>query len=247
VDMASAMGEYINLTGERRYFGFLSGASPVHIINFLSAEHPQVIALVLSFLDPILSAQLVAGFSDSLQTDVAERIACMGSVSSHVISAVEHVLEKKISMIAGNDYIYSGGIDAVVSMLNNTDRWTEKTIIEGVEEYDPELAVEIKRRMFLFEDMALLDDRSIQKVISQVDTQDLGKALKGTSAEVQEKFFRNMSKRAGALLREDMDFMGPILLADVTAAQEKIVGITRKLEMAGDIIVARTGEEELVV
>jgi flagellar motor switch protein FliG len=246
-DAAPEIAGNIRLCGGRRPFGFLAGVNPEHLVNFLSGEHPQVTALVLSYLEPPLSGLMLAAFPEPVQVDVAERIASMGMVSSHVVDAVEKVLERKVSMMAGKNCMHSGGIDAVVEMLNSADRLTEKTVIEGMEKDDPELAEEIKKRMFIFEDMVFLDDRSIQKVLREVDSQDLAKALKGTSTGVQEKFFRNMSRRAGVLLREDMDFMGPILLSDVMDAQAKIVNITRALEMAGEIIVARAGEDDLVV
>jgi flagellar motor switch protein FliG len=134
-----------------------------------------------------------------------------------------------------------------VEILNNVDRGTEKTIIEALEEEDPELAEEIKKRMFVFEDIVLLDDRAIQKVMREVDNTELAKALKSVDSEVQEKIFKNMSKRAANLLREDMDFMGPVRLKDVEDAQQKIVNIIRKLEEAGEIVVARSGEDELIV
>jgi len=171
----------------------------------------------------------------------------MDRTSPDVLREVERVLERKLSTLASEDYTSAGGIDSIVEVLTHVDRGTEKIIIEALEEEDPELAEEIKKRMFVFEDIVFLDDRAIQKVLREVDTQDLAKALKGVDAEVQEKIFRNMSKRASALLREDMDFMGPVRLRDVEEAQQKIVNIIRKLEEAGDIVVARAGEEELVV
>lgn len=160
---------------------------------------------------------------------------------------MERVLERKLSTLASEDYTSAGGIDSVVEILNLVDRGTEKTIIEALEEEDPELAEEIKKRMFVFEDIVLLDDRAIQKVMREVDNSDLAKALKSVDTEVQEKIFKNMSKRAANLLREDMDFMGPIRIKDVEDAQQKIVNIIRKLEDAGEIVVARAGEDELVM
>ena len=157
------------------------------------------------------------------------------------------MLERKLSTLASEDYTSAGGIESIVNVLNLVDRGTEKTIIEALEEEDPELAEEIKKRMFIFEDIVLLDDRAIQKVLREVDGQELAKALKAVDSEVQDKIFRNMSKRAASLLREDMDFMGPIRLKDVEEAQQKIVNIIRKLEESGDIVVARAGEDELVV
>lgn len=230
-----------------RPFDFIRRTDPSHLLNFIQGEHPQTIALILAYLDPQKSAQILSGLSHQVQADVARRIAQMDRTSPDVLREVERVLERKLSTLASEDFTSAGGIDSIVEVLNNVDRGTEKIIIEALEEEDPELAEEIKKRMFVFEDIVLLDDRSIQKVLREVDTQDLAKALKGVDTEVQEKIFRNMSKRAASLLREDMDFMGPIRLRDVEESQQKIVNIIRKLEDAGDIIVARAGEEELVV
>ncbi|OHD71119.1 MAG: flagellar motor switch protein FliG [Spirochaetes bacterium RBG_16_49_21] len=230
-----------------RPFDFIRRTDPSHLLNFIQGEHPQTIALILAYLDPQKSAQILSGLSHQIQADVAKRIAQMDRTSPDVLREVERVLERKLSTLASEDFTSAGGIDAIVEVLNNVDRGTEKIIIEALEEEDPELAEEIKKRMFVFEDIVLLDDRSIQKVLREVDTQDLAKALKGVDAEVQEKIYRNMSKRASSLLREDMDFMGPIRLRDVEESQQKIVNIIRKLEESGDIIVARAGEEELVV
>jgi flagellar motor switch protein FliG len=230
-----------------RPFDFIRRTDPSHLLNFIQGEHPQTIALILAYLDPQKSAQILSSLRHEIQADVAKRIAIMDRTSPDVLREVERVLERKLSTLASEDYTSAGGIDSIVEVLNNVDRGTEKIIIEALEEDDPELAEEIKKRMFVFEDIVLLDDRSIQKVLREVDTSDLAKALKGVDAEVQEKIFRNMSKRASSLLREDMDFMGPIRLRDVEESQQKIVNIIRKLEESGDIIVARAGEEELVV
>ncbi len=230
-----------------RPFDFIRRTDPSHLLNFIQGEHPQTIALILAYLDPQKAAQILAELPHNVQADVARRIAEMKRTSPDVLREVERVLERKLSTLASEDFTQAGGIDTIVEVLNNVDRGTEKIIIEALEEEDPELAEEIKKRMFVFEDIVLLDDRSIQKVLREVDTQELAKALKGVDAEVQEKIFRNMSKRAASLLREDMDFMGPIRLRDVEESQQKIVNIIRKLEDAGDIVVARAGEEELVV
>jgi len=230
-----------------RPFDFIRRTDPSHLLNFIQGEHPQTIALILAYLDPQKAAQILGGLSHQIQADVAKRIAQMDRTSPDVLREVERVLERKLSTLASEDFTSAGGIDSIVEVLNNVDRGTEKIIIEALEEEDPELAEEIKKRMFVFEDIVLLDDRSIQKVLREVENQELAKALKGVDDEVQEKIYRNMSKRASALLREDMDFMGPIRLRDVEESQQKIVNIIRKLEESGDIIVARAGEEELVV
>jgi flagellar motor switch protein FliG len=230
-----------------RPFDFVRRTDPAQLLNFIQGEHPQTIALILSYLDPNKASTILSSLTHTIQADVAKRIATMDRVSPDVLREVERVLERKLSTLASEDYTSAGGIDAVVEILNNVDRGTEKTIIEALEEEDPELAEEIKKRMFVFEDIVLLDDRAIQKVMREVDNNDLAKALKSVDSEVQEKIFKNMSKRAANLLREDMEFMGPVRLKDVEDAQQKIVNIIRKLEEQGEIVVARSGEDELVV
>ena len=230
-----------------RPFDFIRRTDPAHLLNFIQGEHPQTIGLILSYLDPQKASTILSSLPHTIQADVAKRIATMDRVSPDVLREVERVLERKLSTLASEDYTTAGGIDSVVEILNLVDRGTEKTIIEALEEEDPELAEEIKKRMFVFEDIVLLDDRAIQKVMREVDNTDLAKALKSVDTEVQDKIFKNMSKRAANLLREDMDFMGPVRLKDVEDAQQKIVNIIRKLEDAGEIVVARAGEDELIV
>lgn len=229
-----------------RPFDFVRRQDPAQLLNFIQNEHPQTIALILSYLDAPKSALIMSSLPHQIQADVARRIAKMDRTSPEVLREVERVLERKLSTLSNEDYTMAGGIDVVVEVLNNVDRSTEKSIIEALEEEDPELAEEIKKKMFVFEDIVLLDDKAIQKVLRELDNQDLAKALKAVDTEVQEKIFRNMSKRAAALLREDMEFMGPIRLKDVEEAQQKIVNIIRKLEEDGEIVVARAGEDELV-
>lgn len=230
-----------------RPFDFIRRTDPQHLLNFIQGEHPQTIALILCYLDATKSSQILASLPHNYQADVARRIATMERVSPDVLREVERVLERKLSTLASEDYTSAGGVDAVVEILNNVDRGTEKTIIEALEEEDPELAEEIKKKMFVFEDIVLLDDRAIQRVLREVDNQELAKALKSVDQDVQDKIFRNMSKRAASLLREDMEFMGPVRLKDVEDCQQKIVNIIRKLEEAGEIVVARGGEEDVLV
>lgn len=229
-----------------RPFDFVRRQDPAHLLNFIQNEHPQTMALILSYLDANKAALIMSSLPHQIQADVARRIAKMDRTSPEVLREVERVLERKLSTLSNEDYTSAGGVDAIVEVLNNVDRGTEKSIIEALEEEDPELAEEIKKKMFVFEDIVLLDDKAIQKTLRELDNQDLAKALKAVDTEVQEKIFRNMSKRAAALLREDMEFMGPIRLKDVEEAQQKIVNIIRKLEEEGEIIVARAGEDELV-
>ncbi|GAB6089863.1 flagellar motor switch protein FliG [Spirochaeta dissipatitropha] len=230
-----------------RPFDFIRRTDPTQLLNFIQQEHPQTIALILAYLDPPKASVILAQLEHEVQSDVAKRISTMDRTSPEVLREVERVLEKKLSTLSSEDYTAAGGVESIVEILNLVDRTTEKSIIESLEEEDPELAEEIKKRMFVFEDIVMLDDRAIQKVMREVDTAELAKALKSVEAEVQDKIYRNMSKRASTLLKEDMEYMGPIRMKDVEEAQQKIVSIIRKLEEQGEIVVARAGEDELVV
>jgi flagellar motor switch protein FliG len=230
-----------------RPFDFIRRTDPAHLLNFIQQEHPQTIALILAYLEPQKASIILGSLPHESQSDVAKRIATMDRTSPETLREVERVLEKKLSTLSQEDYTSAGGVENIVEILNLVDRSTEKTIIESLEEEDPELAEDIKKRMFVFEDIVLLDDRAIQKVLREVDTAELAKALRGVEAEVQDKIFRNMSKRAASLLKEEMEYMGPVRLKDVEETQQKIVSIIRKLEDQGEIVVARSGEDEMVV
>lgn len=230
-----------------RPFDFIRRTDPTHLLNFIQQEHPQTIALILAYLEPAKASVILSKLPHEIVSDVAKRIATMDRTSPEVLREVERVLEKKLSTLSSEDYTSAGGVESIVEILNLVDRSTEKGIIENLEEEDPELAEEIKKRMFVFEDIVMLDDRSIQKVLREVDASELGKALKSVDNEVQDKIFRNMSKRASQSLKEDMEYMGPIRMKDVEEAQQKIVSIIRKLEEAGEIVIARAGEDEMVV
>ncbi|MDR0583340.1 MAG: flagellar motor switch protein FliG [Treponema sp.] len=230
-----------------RPFDFIRRTDPAHLLNFIQQEHPQTIALILAYLEPNKASVILQNLSHEMQSDVARRIATMDRTSPEVLREVERVLEKKLSSLSSEDYTSAGGVESIVEILNLVDRASEKQIIEALEDEDPELAEEIKKRMFVFEDIVMLDDRAIQKVMREVDSQELAKALKSVDTEVQDKIFRNMSKRAANMLKEDMEYMGPVRLKDVEEAQQKIVSIIRHLEDTGEIVVARSGEDEMVV
>ncbi|MDC7239293.1 MAG: flagellar motor switch protein FliG [Spirochaetales bacterium] len=230
-----------------RPFDFVRRTDPAHLLNFIQQEHPQTIALILAYLEPLKASQILGQLPQEKQSDVAKRIATMDRTSPEILREVERVLEKKLSSLSSEDYTSAGGVGSIVDILNLVDRTTEKTIIESLEEEDPELAEEIKKRMFVFEDIIMLDDRAVQRVMREVDTAELAKALKAVDPEVQDKIFRNMSKRAAALLKEDMDFMGPTRRKDVEEAQQKIVSVIRKLEEQGEVVIARSGEEDVLV
>ena len=230
-----------------RPFDFIRRTDPAHLLNFIQQELPQTIALILAYLEPNKASVILQNLPSDVQSEVARRIAIMDRTSPEVLREVERVLEKKLSTLSSEDYTAAGGVGSIVEILNLVDRSSEKQIVEALEEEDPELAEEIKKRMFVFEDIVMLDDRSIQKVLREVDQQELSKALKSVDAEVQDKIYKNMSKRAAQMLKEDMEFMGPVRLKDVEEAQQKIVSIIRHLEDTGEIVVARAGEDELVV
>ncbi|MGQ9629605.1 MAG: flagellar motor switch protein FliG [bacterium] len=230
-----------------RPFDFIRKADPTQLLNFIQGEHPQTIAMILSYIGPEKAAQILQGLPPEIQPDVARRVAMMDRTHPEVIREVERVLERKLSSLLSEDFTSAGGVDAIVQVLNLVERGTEKNILETLEKEDPELAEEIKKKMFVFEDIVILDDRSIQLVLREIDQKDLAYALKAVPQEVKDKVFKNMSKRAGSMLQEDMEYMGPVRMRDVEEAQQKIVNVIRKLEEAGEIVIARGKEDELVV
>ena len=230
-----------------RPFEFVRKTDATQLLNFIQDEHPQTIALILAYLPSGQAANIVASLPPEKQADVAKRIAVMDRTSPDVIKEVERVLERKLSSLVNQDYTIIGGVDAIVDILNTVDRGTEKHIMENLEIDEPELADEIRRKMFVFEDIMSLDDRAIQRVLRDVDNNDLATALKGANEEVQSVIFRNMSKRLAAMIQEDMEFMGPVRLKDVEEAQQKIVNIIRKLEDSAEIVISRGGGDEIIV
>mgnify|MGYP002625275947 FL=1 len=230
-----------------RPFDFLRKIDPSQLLNFIQNEHPQTIALVMAYLEPDQAAIIMTGLSAEMQADVAKRIATMDRTSPDVIREVERVLERKISSMLTQDFTTAGGIPAIVEVLNRVDRTTEKAIVETLEVDDPELAEEIKKLMFVFEDVVLLDDRSMQIVLRQVDTKDLSLAMKATTEEVTNKIFKNMSKRAAEMLKEELSYMGPVKIRDVEEAQMKIVNVIRSLEDKGEIVISRGQSDEMLV
>jgi flagellar motor switch protein FliG len=228
-------------------FDFARRADAAQILNFIQNEHPQTIALILSYLEPQQAGQILSELPQEVQADIARRIAIMDGTSPEVISEVEAILERKLSATVTQDYTQTGGVEAVVEVLNGVDRSTEKTILDALEIQDPELAEEIKKRMFVFEDIVTLDGRSIQRVIRDCDNEDLLLSLKVSSDEVKEVVFRNMSNRMVETLKEEMEFMGPVRLRDVEEAQSRIVAVIRRLEDSGEIIIARGGGDDIIV
>lgn len=229
-----------------RPFDLVRRSDPKQLFSFIQGEHPQTIALIMTHLPADKSAVLLASLSADIQAEVTKRIALMGRTSPEVLKEIEKVLENKISNLAPTDYTTSGGIQSVVDMLNRVDPSTLKVVMDVLEMDDPDLAEQIKRQMFVFEDIVLLDDRGIQLVLREVDTKDLALALKGTNEEVAEKILKNMSTRAATMLKEDMQYMGPVRVREVEDAKQKIVKIIRKLEETGAVVISRGGADEII-
>ncbi len=228
-------------------FEFVRKADASQLLNFIQDEHPQTIALIMSYLSASQAAQILSALAPDRQADVAKRVATMDRTSPDVIKEVERVLETKLSSLVNQEYNVIGGVDAVVEILNTVDRGTEKHIMETLEIEEPELADEIRKKMFVFEDILLLDDRAIQRVLRDVENSDLAIALKGANEQVQNAIFNNLSKRLAAMIKEDMEFMGPVRMKDVEEAQQKIVNIIRKLEDSAEIVISRGGGDEIIV
>ena len=230
-----------------RPFDFLRKTDPAQLLNFIQNEHPQTIALIMAYLDPDQAATILSSLTPERQAEVAKRIAIMDRTSPDVLREVERVLERKLSSLVTQDFTVAGGVKAIVEVLNRVDRGTEKSIIETLEVDNPELTEEIKRLMFVFEDIVQLDDRSLQMVLREVDTKDLSLALKATPKEVADKVYKNMSKRAADMLREEIEFMGPVKIRDVEEAQQKVVNVIRTLEDKGEIVISRGQGDEMIV
>jgi len=228
-------------------FEFLRGTDATQIRNVIANEHPQTVALILAYLPSDTAAQVLGTLPENQQVDVATRIALMDRTAPEVIREIERVLERKLSSVINQDLTSAGGLRSLVDLLNQVDRGTERAIFEALEQEHPDIAEEVRRMMFLFEDIVTLDDRSIQQVLREVDTKELAVALKGTRDEVKDTIFRNMSERAATNIREDLEFMGPVRVKQVEEAQQKVVEIIRSLEESGQIVVVRGTEDQLVI
>ncbi|APM38540.1 flagellar motor switch protein FliG [Clostridium kluyveri] len=241
------LDKVIEATQQFRPFAIARKADAQQLLNIIGDEHPQTIALILCYLQADKSGQILSELPESMQAEVAYRIATMSNTSHMVVKEIEKVLDNKLSSVVKSDIKVIGGVETIVDILNQVDRTTEKNITEGLEKQDAELAEKIKESMFVFEDIITLDDVSIQRVLREVDTKELSLALKGCSEEVSETIFRNQSKRAAAALKEDIEFLGPVRLMDVEKAQQRIVNIIRRLDEAGEIVLARGGEDAIIV
>ena len=227
-------------------FDFLKKVNPNHLLNFIQNEHPQTMALILAYLEYEQSAVILSALAPELQTEVALRIATMDQTAPEIIAEVERVLERRIATVLSQEFTAAGGIEALAELLNRVDRATEKGILETLEEENQELAVEIKKLMFTFDDVILLDDRGIQQVLKELDMKELAVALKGSNEDVKNKIFSNVSSRAADNIREDMEFMGPVRVKQVEEAQQKIVAVIRRLEESGELVINRGNADEMM-
>lgn len=240
--------QHISQQVRKTPFAFIQKAETQNLLTFIQDEHPQTIALIVSHMAYHKASEILAGLAGPKQVEVVKRVANMEQTNPEIISEVESGLEARLSSLLSQSFAKIGGVETVAEMLNLVDRTTEKTIMEGLEAEDPDLVEEIRRLMFIFEDILLVDEKGIQAVLKEIDNDELALALKTASDELSEKIFSNMSERAVDLIKEEMEFMGPVRVADVEAAQQRIVDVVRRLEDAGEIIISgRGGEKELIV
>lgn len=228
-------------------FQFFNEADPGQLATSFQNENPQLIALIMAYLKPEHSAQVLNYLPSEVQAQVAMKIADMDTTNPEILSEIEKIVESKFSSVVVQDFSKAGGIEALANILNRADRATERNVVELLEVQNPQLAEEVRELMFVFEDIITLEDRAIQRVLREVETKDLAMSLKGTKEDVKEKIFKNMSERAQAMLRDEMEYMGPVRAREVQEIQTKIVGIIRTLEVAGEIIVTRENNEDELI
>jgi len=247
IEKARDIIEKIRVLTSVRGFTVLKKADPQQLANFLSKEHPQTIALILSHLPADQSAEVLGEFDEQLRSDTVFRIATLGKVSPSIVSEIEAVVDEIAETTLSQDLAKTGGTHMVASILNKSNNQVAKMILENIEEHDYAMATEIKRLMFLFEDIILIDDRSIQRILRDVEKADLALALKASDQKVQDKIFKNMSQRAAEVIREEIEFMGPVKLKEVESAQMRIVDIIKDLEDKEEIVVGGRGNEDVFV
>ena len=244
---AGKLLEKVNSMVNTNPFFFLNEADPSQLANTFASENPQLLALILAYLRPELAAQVLAFLPPDIQAVVSMRIADMTPTNPEILSTIEDIVERKFSALLVQDFSNAGGVESLANILNCCDRGTEKNIMEWLDIENQQMAQEVRDLMFVFEDILLLDDRAIQRVLRDVDNADLELALKSSTEEVQNVIFRNLSKRLASMIKEDMEFMGPVRMKDVEEAQQKIVGVIRKLEDSAEIVISRGGGDDIVV
>ena len=246
-DKATELIAKLSSSLQVRPFDFIRKADATQILNVINNEHPQTIALVLSYMDPKQSAQVLSEFDPHMQTDIVRRVANMGSTSPEFVKETERILERKITSMGLVDQIAVGGVDAIVGIINSLDRGSERKILESLDLLDSDLSEEIRKRMFVFEDIASLSSAAVQRVVSEVNNSDLAIALKTATEEVKKVIFSNTSKRLQEMIKDDMEVMGPVRVRDVEEAQQRIVNVIRTLEESGEIVISRGEGDDMVV
>jgi len=246
-DQAKKILDRLVLLMNSNPFQFFNEADPGQLATSFQNENPQLIALIMAYLKPEHSAKVLNFLPPEVQAQVASKIADMDTTNPEILSEIEKIVEGKFSSVVVQDFSKAGGVESLANILNRTDRTTEKNVIELLEVQNPQLAEEVRELMFVFEDIVNLEDRAIQRVLREVDTKDLAMSLKGTKEDVKEKIFKNMSERAQEMLRDEMEYMGPVRAREVQEIQSKIVGIIRTLETSGEIIVARENNEDELI
>ncbi len=246
-DEAGKMLDRVNSMINTNPFHFLNDADPSQLANTFSSENPQLLALILAYIRPELSAQVLSFLPPDIQAAVSMRIAEMTPTNPEILSVIEDIVQRKFSALLVQDFSTAGGVESLANILNCCDRGTEKNIMEWLDIENQELAQEVKDLMFVFEDIVILDDRAIQKVLREVDSKELSLALKGVNETIRDKIFKNMSERAQQMLKDDMEYLGPVRAKDVQEAQTKIVATIRSLEVSGEITITRASvEDELI-
>ncbi len=247
MERAREIVEKIRVLTSVRGFNILKKADPQQLANFLSKEHPQTIALILSHLPPDQSAEVLGEFKEDLRAETIIRIATLGKVSPALVSEIEHVVDRIGEATLSQNLAQAGGSQLVASILNKSNNANAKSMLENIEEKNYDMALEIKRLMFLFEDIVLIDDKGIQRILRDVDKKDLALALKVSEEKIKEKIFKNMSERAANVVKEELDFMGPVKLKEVESAQMRIVDVIKELEDQDEIAIGGRGNEDVFV
>jgi flagellar motor switch protein FliG len=247
MDRAREIIEKIRVLTTVRGFNILKKSDPQQLASFLSKEHPQTVALILSHLPPDQSADVLAEFKDDVRTEAIMRIATIGKVSPQLVSEIEHVVDQIAEQTLSQNLAQAGGSQLVANILNKSNNAMAKSMLENIEEKRPDMALEIKRLMFLFEDIILIDDKGIQRILRDVDKKDLAMSLKVSDEKIRTKIFKNMSERAAAVVKEELEYMGPVKLKDVESAQMRIVDLVKELEQNEEISIGGRGKEDVFV
>jgi flagellar motor switch protein FliG len=246
-EQAKEIIEKIRVLTTVRGFNILKKADPQQLANFLSKEHPQTIALILSHLPADTTTEVVSEFNEELRSETILRIAKIGKVSPQLVNQIEHVVDQIAEATISQNLAAQGGAQLVANILNKSNNATAKAMLENIDEKDPNLSIEIKRLMFLFEDIIMIDDKGIQRILRDVDKRDLALALKVSDEKIKQKIFKNMSERAATVVQEELEFMGPVKLKEVEGAQMRIVDVIKQLEEQEEIAIGGRGREDVFV